>query len=631
MSPIGKEEMTKAMTQESSSIPPVRTLDRDAFQRYRAGVQLLLQHVPGIERSLAELGDHFSLDGWDSMQLRFQAFQQQDAQPMMVATLYGPSGAGKSAWFRQLTGIDVPSGHVLRPMTYACVMAVPPTLDDPERLVRLFPGFVLKPLEHMDELRCPEAEQTRLLYIAYADQSPAQSLPLILVDVPDFNTVEQANWDKADRMLDRAEVVVFVVFGDAYKDDRVVSELGRCCRKAGFLAYLFTKTTPTAAAAKWQDLLATVQRFDAFQQRRNDGRTLHEFLSACDAYSSPLSDPPRLSEIAPLRPTAPSLDSLLRGQDAVRIVLTGLLESTAQAVAGCRELLGVAKTRRVAYDQALQRVTRELLTAAQTVAASQFPAGRLVELAIDVSRRNLHWSARIFRYPVALMARQGKAAVRRLLGWLMENPDPDEVRERPDLERDRLYQFAERLIDRFRSLYPEHAVPGGMLDHARCAAVRDAFLAQPLPQPTRDWEDVVRTALEGWCQNNRLLAHLLVLSGDVMLAAGATAIVIDLGTTGGIIGTVGLPALAGAGSVVAGRILDRFDHLQLRRIAEQAYDQWRDQRRQELAAHLQANFADPLFASWRECLEQLDEATIDRCADACAELTGLAKHLGVGR
>jgi hypothetical protein len=48
-------------------------------RRYRACVQLLLRHVPGIERSLAEQGDRFSLDGWQSMQLRFQAFQQQDA------------------------------------------------------------------------------------------------------------------------------------------------------------------------------------------------------------------------------------------------------------------------------------------------------------------------------------------------------------------------------------------------------------------------------------------------------------------------------------------------------------------------------------------------------------------------
>jgi len=619
------------MTTITTSSLPASPLDRDVFRRYRDCVQQLLRHVPGIERALASQGDRVPLDGWQSMQLRFQAFQQQDAEPMMVATLYGPSGAGKSAWFRQLTGVDVPSGDVLRPMTHACAMAVPRTLDDPERLARLFPGFSLEPLGHVDELRRPGADDNRLLYVTYADEAGTQPLPLILVDVPDFNTVEQANWDKAERMLDRAEVVVFVVFGDAYKDDRVVSELGRCCRKAGFLAYLFTKTMPAAAIAKWQDLLATVRRFDAFQQRRNDGRTLFEFLAGCDAYSSPLCESPRLSEITALRPTAPPLDSLLRGQDAVRIVLTGLLESTAQAVAGCSDLLAVAKTRRANYRQALQRVTHELQAAAQTVAASQFPAGRLVELAVDVSRRNLHWSARILRYPVALLARQGKAAVHKLLGWLTENPDQDEVRQRSELERDRLYEFAERLIDRFRSLYPEHATPGGMLDHARCAELRNAFLNHPLPPPTANWEDVVREALDGWCRSNRLLAHLLVISGDVMLAAGATAIVVDLGTTGGMVGTVGLPALAGAGSVVAGRVLDQFDHLQLKRVAEQAYDGWREQRRRELADHLQANFADPLFAPLRECLEQLDETTIDRCTEACAELSGLARKLGVSR
>src|SRR5690606_22842875 len=108
---------------------------------------------------------------------------------------------------------------------------------DPARLARLFPGFVLAPLEDIQELRRPGADDSRLLYVSYSSDAAAQPLPLVLVDVPDFNTVEQANWDKADRVLDRAEVVVFVVFGDGYKDERVVSELARCCRKAGFLAY----------------------------------------------------------------------------------------------------------------------------------------------------------------------------------------------------------------------------------------------------------------------------------------------------------------------------------------------------------------------------------------------------------
>ncbi|MCH5372523.1 MAG: hypothetical protein JJ992_00985 [Planctomycetes bacterium] len=604
---------------------------KEAFQRYRECVGQLLRNIPSIQRALESQGDQLPLEGWQSMQLRFQAFEQQDAEPVMVATLYGPSGAGKSAWFRQLTGIDVPSGDVVRPMTFACAMAVPQSLNDAERLGRLFPGFSLEPLDDVDELRRPGADDDRLLYVSYAPEAETQPLPLVLVDVPDFNTVEQANWDKAERVLDRAEVVVFVVFGDAYKDDRVISELARCCRKAGFLAYLFTKTKPAAAQAKWRDLLDTVQRFESFQQQRNDGRALHAFLACCDAYTSPLRETPQLSDITPLRENAPSLASLLRGQDAVRIVLTGLLESTSQAVAACRDVLGIAKTRRDTYRRALQRVTHEVDVAAQTIASSQFPAGRLVELAIDVSQRNLHWSARILRFPVTLVSRHGKAAVRSLLGWLYENPDNDEVRQRPNLERDRLHEFVERLIDRFRSLYPEQASPGGMLQHARCAAVRDAFFEQPLPAPAENWEDVVCHALEGWCRNNRLLSHLLVISGDVMLAAGAAAIVVDLGTTGGVVGTVGLPALAGTGSVVAARILEKFDNLQLKKVAEQAYDGWREQRRRELARHLQENFADRLFAPWRECLDQLHDETIDRCNDACIELSTLAKELGVSR
>lgn len=606
-------------------------IDRDAFDRYRQCVSLLLEHIPQMAEALAAQGEAVPLEGWQSMLVRFRAFEQQDAEPVMIATLYGPSGAGKSAWFRQLTGIDVPSGDVTRPMTYACAMAVPRPLDEPERLERLFPGFQLAPLIDVDELRRAGADDNRLLYVPYAAQAAAQPLPLVLVDVPDFNTVEQANWDKAERVLDRAEVVVFVVFGDAYKDDRVVNELARCCRKAGFLAYLFTKTSASAAEAKWRDLLATVPRLEAFQQRRNDGRTLPEFLAGCYAYSSPLLDNPQLSDIVPLRPGAPTLDSLLRGQDAVRIVLTGLLESTSQAVSACREVLGRAREQREVRSLALGRVSREVDHAAQTVAASQFPAGRLVELAVDVSRENLHWSARLLRYPVVMLARQGKAAIQNLMGWLFHSPQADEVTVRRELEQDRLHEFVERLIDRFRSLYPDQALAGGLLNHAHCAAVRDSFLKQALPVPSEDWEEVVRQALQKWCRDNRWLSHMLVITGDVMLAAGAAAIVVDLGISGGIIGSVGLTALAGAGSVAAGRVLESFGGLQLRKVAEQAYDRWRQQRRQELAEHLQKHFAQVLFLPWVQCLQQLDEATIRRCTEACYELDTLAKQLGVSR
>ncbi len=617
------------MTIPSQPTWTIDPLDHQDFSRYRRCVAQLLEHIPPIADVLARYGDTLPLDGWDSMCVRFQSFEQQAAEPVMIATLYGPSGAGKSAWFRQLTGIEVPSGDTVRPMTHACAMAVPEGLARVPRLRQLFPGFDVQPLEELDEVRRAGADDQRLLYIPYAPAAATQPLPLILVDVPDFNTVEQANWAKAERVLDRAEVVVFVVFGDGYKDDRVVGELARCCRKAGFLAFVFTKTTPEAAVAKWRDLLASVVHFDAFQQRRNDGRTLPEFLADCHAYSSPLSERPQLADIRPLDPGSPTLDSLLRGQDAVRIVLSGLLESTSQAVASCRRILARAEERRAELVGARTNVRKEVQLASQTIAASQFPAGRLIELAVDVSRQNLHWSARLLRYPVTLLARQGRAASRQLMGWVFEDPEADEIKQRETLEQERLHEFVARLIDRFRSLYPEQAKPGGMLDHQSCAEAREGFRQQALPVPAEGWEDVVRQALERWCRNHRGLSHLLVVSADVMLAAGATAIVVDLGTTGGMIGTVGLPALAGAGGVAAGRVLGQFGGLQLKKVAEEAYEEWRKQRERELADHLQQHFADPLFAKWFQCLEQLQPDSLTQCRVACDQLSSLARRLGV--
>ena len=45
----------------------------------------------------------------------------------LVATLYGPTGAGKSTLCRLLTGVPVPAGDDVRPVSYASVVIVPQT------------------------------------------------------------------------------------------------------------------------------------------------------------------------------------------------------------------------------------------------------------------------------------------------------------------------------------------------------------------------------------------------------------------------------------------------------------------------------------------------------------------------
>ena len=96
---------------------------RDSFVAYSEAVQTLVDSLPNLFAALDGKRNIDDLPGWRSMRMRFQAFQDQGGQPIQVAMLFGPSGAGKSTVFRQLTGIDVPAGGEIRPMTFGCAVA----------------------------------------------------------------------------------------------------------------------------------------------------------------------------------------------------------------------------------------------------------------------------------------------------------------------------------------------------------------------------------------------------------------------------------------------------------------------------------------------------------------------------
>ncbi|MFZ5831642.1 MAG: hypothetical protein ACOY3P_16270 [Planctomycetota bacterium] len=598
------------------------------FARYRECTEQLIREMPLTAGALGKtVAD---LPGWQAMALRFEAFQRQGGRPMLVATLFGPSGAGKSTIFRMLTGVPVPAGEERRPMTYACAVAVPATLREGEQLADLFPGFRVESLVDFDQLRDAEVDGDRLFCTTY-DQ-PTE-LPLVLVDVPDFNTVVTENWDKAERMLDRAELVLFVVYGDAYADRAVIRELARCCRKAGSLAYLFTKTQPAHVPPKWQHLIELCGSRAAelgFEGERSDGQSLVGFLGEAAVYSSPFSLQPTLDDIQPLSNDQPSLESLLRGQDAARIVLSGLLESTYEAVQSCRTLLSEARRRREELARNIIRLEEDTRETAQAVAGSQFPAGRLLELAFEEANRHLHWSARYFKFPLSAFAR----AVRRLRGpvrsvfdWFRDPEQRATVRDRGELEQERLDDAVLRLIDHWRASFPEEATGQGMLSAERCSAVTARFERQPLPPPSADWESLVRTEIGGWCEKNRLLSFVLATVPDAMILAGLGTLVVDLMVSGGVLHTtIGLPALAGAGSAAAGQVLAVFGNLNLQKVAEEAYQRWRDQRTDELATHLRAGLAEELFRPWQQQLRSLGEPA-DRSTAACEELQSLWREL----
>lgn len=118
-----------------------------------------------------------------------------DAGAPLVVVLLGSTGSGKSSLFNALAGRDVSPSGVLRPTTRRPVALAHP--DDAG-------GELLPGLSQRDALE---------LVV-----DPVIGRGLVLVDAPDFDSVELANRALAVELLEAADLVVFVTTATRYAD-----------------------------------------------------------------------------------------------------------------------------------------------------------------------------------------------------------------------------------------------------------------------------------------------------------------------------------------------------------------------------------------------------------------------------
>jgi len=127
--------------------------------------------------------------------------------PLLVLLL-GPTGAGKSSLFNALVGSRSSETGVLRPTTRELVALVRP--EDRDALTGRG-----GPLAGVDP------ERVRLLVEATAP------VGVVLVDAPDVDSVEHANRDLTDRLVEAADLAVFVTTATRYADRVPWDVLGR--------------------------------------------------------------------------------------------------------------------------------------------------------------------------------------------------------------------------------------------------------------------------------------------------------------------------------------------------------------------------------------------------------------------
>jgi len=217
----------------------------DEVRRLAAAVDALGPVAAGVGVEPPDRQEWFEL-------LENKLLAQLDQPPLLVVAIVGGTNIGKSVIFNHLAGEEASAVSPLAAGTRHPVCLVPPGVDDPATLGRLFERFTLRPWRSAGDA-LEDTPENRLFW----RPGPAMPPRLLVLDAPDVDSDVTVNWDRARAIRQSADVLVAVLTQQKYNDAAVKQFFRAAVEADKPILVLFNQCNLAADADYWPQWLDT--------------------------------------------------------------------------------------------------------------------------------------------------------------------------------------------------------------------------------------------------------------------------------------------------------------------------------------------------------------------------------------
>ena len=557
--------------------------DLEAFDAALRALEDGLDQLPALQAALFE-----DTGEWRKL-LTFKLLPQLAGKDVLVAAVAGGTNTGKSTIFNLLAGAELSPVRATAAATCRPLLVGNQHRFDQGVAGNLVPGLKARyQANDTDPIDRSAPEDT--LFMKACEDLPDH---IVLLDVPDVDSIDMVNWDVAENIQAVCDVLVAVLTGEKYQDDQVIAYFRQAAESGRVILPLMNK----ANAA--QDFEVARQQLDDFceavgLEERIYFAVPHDYtlMETCDHRIASISG------TADLRPYLEQLDVVETKERVYRDTLTHFTEHTVEFVA-----------RMDRFSTSLAGVSELFKHRAQAVAATYDPepdakVGKLLHSYIKARRGVLsrtmgNVGSAVFDRVVPVGQAVGRMVRSRLsLTSEPKIPTAEDVRAHHVRELEiRTCDFIRDCVEVAHNLdEPARAMIAHRFESldvsATVKAVNEATLVDN--NISEAFRAHAEKTLDEWWNGNKMRRVFLVQL-DAMLMLAPTAVAVPLAVYAG---GVGVPEVVAATSPLAGEFFARVLEHQFSEKWVDLMAPWHREQQarfeQALVAHVLATALSPL-------------------------------------